>query len=144
MKFIYLFTGVLMAVIMASCGPSAEELNRKLESGDALERADYEAMAEYVSDVCTDLMRLMDDDIVDPNYSADRVAALENVEATYPYFITFGRALYHAPDKALAKEVMKDIGLGSKLLIIAGLPEARKVYLPEDWRSPMMTFIKQN
>lgn len=137
---------LLLAImlLLSACGPSPENVMDKIQAGTDLERSDYETAADYVNDVCVDLVRLMDDGFDDPSNNADRIAALKAVEQTYPYFISFGRALYQAPEDSEAEEVIKDKKVGSNLLMVAGLPERKKESLPEDWRSPMITFNRHD
>lgn len=141
LKFV---TGIAMAFAVAcvfvSCGPSADDINKKISSGAQLEDADYSAMASYIESTCLELIDLLDDDFDNPDCHADRVEALKNMEQKYPYFITFGRALYNAPEGSAAEQEIKDKELTIGLLYIAGLPERKKADLPEEWRSPFISF----
>lgn len=141
LKFV---TGIAMAFAVAfvfvSCGPSPDDVNKKISSGAQLEEADYAAIASYVESVCLELIDLLDDDFDNPDCHADRVESLKNMANEYPYFVTFGRALYQAPDGSAAEKEIKDRELTIGLLYIAGLPERKKADLPEDWRSPLISF----
>jgi len=143
-RIITILLSVGLTLLLASCGPSADEVYSKLSDGAPLERADYETMAGYVNDVCVDIVRLTDNDFDNPSCHDDRVKALSEVEQTYPYFITFGRALYQAPKGSVADQVKTDEEVARNLLMVAGLPERRKASMPESWRSPMITFICRN
>lgn len=143
-SFLKFVTGIAMAFAVAcvfvSCGPSADDINKKISSGAQLEDADYSAMASYIESTCLELIDLLDDDFDNPDCHADRVEALKNMEQKYPYFITFGRALYNAPEGSAAEQEIKDKELTIGLLYIAGLPERKKADLPEEWRSPFISF----
>ncbi|MBD5205101.1 MAG: hypothetical protein HDS84_01825 [Bacteroidales bacterium] len=91
--------------------PSPEEVMSKINTGEALDEADYETMVDYINDFCDEA------DYSDGSYEAGREAG-----ERYPYFLTFTMTLANAvdniPDKvgdkqeatAAVKRMMKVMG----------------------------------
>lgn len=135
-RLIQSITFVLLSVMMASCGPSADDVAAKLGSSATIEEADYEAMADYVTSAVDDIHSLITD-FDNPDGEAAHELAL--VDDTYPHFFTFLYALKEAPEGSVGKQVYKERKVMSSVLMLIGEPERRKATMPDRWRDVLGT-----
>ena len=106
-KLLCLCLLMVMGCTITSCSsivnPDPEEVMEKINSGEALDEADYATMVDYINDFCDEA------DASDGSYEAGQ----EAVER-YPYFMAFGLTLANAVettpdeigDKAEAKNAV--------------------------------------